>query len=80
MGWLIQHRIAGIEEDPIWISKTRSKGYIEVPDMVKIDVEGHEDEVLRGGLETLANRKTTLIIELHSVQLRRPGVDPTEYL
>lgn len=52
----------------------------EVPDMIKIDVEGHENEVLKGGLEILRNPKTTVIIELHSILLRRFGVDPAEFI
>lgn len=39
------------------------------PDLVKIDVEGTELDVLRGGLDLLKTGKPTLLIEAHSPQL-----------
>jgi FkbM family methyltransferase len=41
------------------------------PDFVKIDVEGHEQEVLRGGLETLRRHHPTLLVECEA--RHRPG-------
>jgi FkbM family methyltransferase len=37
------------------------------PDVIKIDVEGAEQEVIRGAMRTLKNTKPVLYIELHSI-------------
>jgi FkbM family methyltransferase len=41
------------------------KGY-PAPDVIKVDVEGGECEVLKGGRELLSTAKITLICEIHS--------------
>jgi FkbM family methyltransferase len=38
------------------------------PDLVKIDVEGAEGQVIRGGRETIATNRPTMVIEIHSRQ------------
>jgi FkbM family methyltransferase len=40
-------------------------GSLGSPDLIKVDVEGGELEVLEGARETLAQRKTVLVVELH---------------
>jgi FkbM family methyltransferase len=52
----------------------------KLPDMIKIDVEGHEVEVVEGGLRTLSNPSTTIILELHSLLLRRRGLDVSKFI
>lgn len=55
-----------------------------VPDVIKIDVEGAEDAVLRGAERIIRERKPHLIIEVHSVEkekacleiLRTHGYEP----
>jgi hypothetical protein len=55
-----------------------------IPDLIKIDVEGAEDAVLRGARRILAERKPHLVIEVHSVDkdvaclqiLRSHGYEP----
>jgi hypothetical protein len=37
-----------------------------VPDLIKIDVEGAEGGVIRGGRQTIALRAPVIIIEVHS--------------
>jgi FkbM family methyltransferase len=37
-----------------------------VPELVKVDVEGHETEVLSGAVETMREHRPTLMIEVHS--------------
>lgn len=39
------------------------------PDFIKIDVEGHEGEVLRGAMQVLAVKQPQMLIEIHSEQL-----------
>jgi FkbM family methyltransferase len=46
------------------------------PTHIKIDVEGHESAVLRGGRETLTRFSPKLFLELHSHMLRTDGLDP----
>jgi FkbM family methyltransferase len=50
------------------------------PDMIKIDVEGHEIEVAEGGPQTVGRPETTVILELHSELLRRRGMDPAMFV
>jgi FkbM family methyltransferase len=42
------------------------KNGIPEPDFIKIDVEGAEENVLRGSMELLRNKKPFLMIEIHS--------------
>lgn len=50
-------------------------------DVIKIDVEGHEERVLRGLQETIAaSRGLVLIAEYAPAYLERGGTDPAEYL
>lgn len=37
------------------------------PDFIKIDVEGHEEKVIRGGLQTLSIVRPELLIEIHDL-------------
>jgi FkbM family methyltransferase len=46
------------------------------PTHIKIDVEGHEAAVLRGGRETLTRFSPKLFLELHSQMLTTDGLDP----
>jgi FkbM family methyltransferase len=50
----------------------------EMPDAVKIDVEGHELEVLRGAARLLEVRRPLLFLELHLDMLERRGERPDE--
>ena len=40
-----------------------------IPDFVKIDVEGHESQVLEGARQTALNGKTKFLVEMHSSNL-----------
>jgi FkbM family methyltransferase len=51
-----------------------------IPDMVKVDVEGHEVEVIEGGMRTFRSSKTTLILEVHNRILRDRGIDPAAFI
>lgn len=46
------------------------------PDIIKIDVEGHEIKVLQGLSETLKNHKPTIFLEFHPSRIREGGDDP----
>jgi FkbM family methyltransferase len=51
-----------------------------VPTHIKIDVEGHEAAVLRGGQATLAMHSPILFLELHNEMIRSEGGDPNSAL
>jgi methyltransferase FkbM-like protein len=42
---------------------------IGAPDFIKIDIDGGEHDALRGGIETLRERRPHLIVETHSREL-----------
>jgi len=44
-------------------------------DFIKIDVEGHEAEVLRGALKTVYDNKPILLVEIEQRHLERPVAD-----
>ncbi len=46
------------------------------PSHIKIDVEGHEAAVLRGGADTLCHSSPLLFIELHTNMVASEGADP----
>ena len=46
-------------------------GTIPVPDLIKIDVEGAEVLVLRGGYSMICGRRPTMILAVHSEALER---------
>ncbi len=48
------------------------------PDLVKIDIEGHELACLRGLVQTLRDHRPTLCLELHPEELRAHGQSPGE--
>jgi len=48
------------------------------PTHIKIDVEGHEAAVIRGGLETLRKYSPKLFLELHNELIAMDGGDPNE--
>jgi FkbM family methyltransferase len=48
---------------------------IDRVDLVKIDVEGHEDQVLKGARNTIERQRPIIIIEVGGSYFRRRGVD-----
>lgn len=49
-------------------------------DFIKIDVEGHEFEVLRGAYETLSKQNPIVYVEIHSKDLIEPIVEYMRFL
>lgn len=47
-------------------------------DLIKIDVEGFELEVLKGGLQTLEASRPALIVEVSDERISEKGVSPSE--
>lgn len=50
------------------------------PDIIKIDVEGNEDTVLRGAVRTIARHRPALLIEIHTEPLHRRAVTVDDVL
>jgi hypothetical protein len=48
------------------------------PDVVKIDVEGHEAKVLVGAERTIERFRPRLIVEVHPSELRAAGEHPSQ--
>jgi FkbM family methyltransferase len=48
------------------------------PDLIKIDVEGAELHVLRGGAETLKRAHPTLVVAIHPEPMQMMGTTPSE--
>lgn len=46
------------------------------PDVLKVDVEGHEAAVLRGGFDVLSRARPRLLLAVHPPQLRDQGEAP----
>ena len=59
------------EENLIKIKTLDKFNLIEV-DLIKIDVEGHEDKVLSGALDTIKRNRPVLIIEIEQRHIHRP--------
>ena len=57
--------IEGMRVDRISLDDFLAERPAIVPDLVKIDVEGHEASVLAGMRTTLAEHRPTLVVELH---------------
>ncbi len=55
---------------PVQLKRLDEYGFTNVG-FIKIDVEGHEEAVLRGGVETLAQSRPTLLIEIE--ERHNPG-------
>jgi FkbM family methyltransferase len=45
-------------------------------DLIKVDIEGHEDLFFKGGLKTIEKHRPVILAEMNAVFLRRRGVDP----
>jgi FkbM family methyltransferase len=52
----------------------------KAPTHVKVDVEGHESHVLRGGRRTLTEARPILFLELHNEMILNYGGDPHDTL
>jgi len=48
---------------------------IDRVDLIKIDVEGHEDHVLKGGAKTIARHRPIVMIEIGGDYFERRGID-----
>jgi FkbM family methyltransferase len=57
--------------DDFW--KNSSFNYSEI-DFIKVDIEGHEDFFLRGGAETIAACRPTILLEVNKPYYRARGV------
>jgi FkbM family methyltransferase len=62
---------AGIEVERRTLDEAASHG--RPPDLIKIDVEGAELDVLRGGLELLGSRRVPVIVEFHDEEALEQG-------
>jgi hypothetical protein len=45
-----------------------------IPNIIKIDAEGYEVEIFKGGKETLSNPDIWIFLELHDIELAERGL------
>jgi len=69
---------AAVEIDTL--DSSMQKFDIPRPSLIKIDVEGYEFKVLKGGKETIIKHKPALFIELDDNNLREQGNDAKELI
>lgn len=60
----------GLEVRVINLDEEIEAGFLPVPDLVKIDVEGAEVKVLEGAQQMLNRRRPTLFVSIHSPENR----------
>jgi methyltransferase FkbM-like protein len=73
-GELVDVRIAYVgsgAEGSLALDDIAYEGHGNVPDLIKIDIEGGEVEALRGAGRMLSDHRPHLIIETHSTELER---------
>lgn len=58
--------------DDVWVSEFQELGSI---DLIKMDIEGHEDYCLRGGTATIAKHRPTMLMEVNKPYYVSRGVD-----
>lgn len=71
-----------VQQETVSIDQLIDRNF-DPPDIIKIDVEGHEFEVLQGARNLLFGNKPLLALELHPGALVRKGTSPlaiAEYL
>lgn len=73
-GWIEQGQLTSfVDSADVRLVNCRSLDSLStelgVPDLVKIDVEGHETRVVLGGLDLLARHTPALFIEVHNAVL-----------
>ena len=73
------HRPAGPAIDTLRLADFCARTEL-MPDVLKIDVEGAEDEVLAGAGASVLERVRALLVEVHESALTQRGVDIKEFL
>ncbi|WP_194850790.1 FkbM family methyltransferase [Nonlabens antarcticus] len=58
--------------DDVWNTDFNQLGKIEI---IKMDIEGHEDFCLKGGLKTIEESRPTLLMEVNKPYYKSRGVD-----
>ena len=80
MGYEWEHLVSGSSSDSLLRIPSRTgeaicKEYDFVPDIIKIDVEGHEVKVLQGLARVLKDHKPIVFMEFHPVRVKEGGDD-----
>jgi Methyltransferase FkbM domain len=70
---LVHARLGDGSKGDLTIDEIASAHYL--PDFIKIDVEGAEVDVLRGAKNTLATRRPSLVVEVHSKALENACIE-----
>lgn len=84
-GWLSAERLYGFRPErlrlePLRCETVRLDDLDLAPAFVKLDVQGHEAAVLRGGEATLRRHRPILLVEAGEAEAVRAVLDPLDYL
>ena len=75
-----KNKIENYKRVPIKIKKLDDIKIENKIGLIKIDVEGHEKNVIQGGLETIKNNKPILLVEIEERHTKTPVIEIIKFI
>ena len=75
-----KNKIENYKRVPIKIKKLDDIKIENKIGLIKIDVEGHEKNVIQGGLETIKKNKPILLVEIEERHTKTPVIDTIKFI